>query len=301
MKFTFKIQQYQTDAVDAVVNVFEGQPFQGGFSYVRDLGGSSELSLTAEGFANAPIAACVDLLRNIKKIQHDSNIAESDELVHKLGRVQLDVEMETGTGKTYVYIKTMFELNKRYGWSKFIIVVPSIAIREGVYKSFETMQDHFMQQYGKKARFFIYSSKNLQLLDSFSSDSGLQVMIINSQAFARDMKEGAKNKTSLIIYTERDDFQSRKPIDVIAQNNPIIILDEPQKMGGDATQKGISRFNPLFTINYSATHKEKHNLVYVLDALDAYNKKLVKRIQVKGIEVKNLRGVNGYVYLDAPP
>lgn len=298
MKFTFKIQQYQTDAVDAVVNVFEGQPFKDGFSYVQDLGSRNELSFTAEGFANEPIAAGVDLLRNIRKIQHDSNIAESDELVHKLGRVQLDVEMETGTGKTYVYIKTMFELNKRYGWSKFIIVVPSIAIREGVYKSFETMQDHFMQQYGKKARFFIYSSKNLQLLDSFSSDSGLQVMIINSQAFARDMKEGAKNKTSLIIYTERDDFQSRKPIDVIAQNNPIIILDEPQKMGGDATQKGISRFNPLFTINYSATHKEKHNLVYVLDALDAYNKKLVKRIQVKGIEVKNLRGVNGYVYLD---
>lgn len=174
MKFTFKIQEYQTQAVDAVVNVFEGQPFNGGASYVRDLGGSNELSITAEGFANEPIAPGVDLLKNIRKIQHDSNIAESDELVHKLGRVQLDVEMETGTGKTYVYIKTMFELNKRYGWSKFIIVVPSIAIREGVYKSFETMQDHFMQQYGKKARFFIYSSKNLQLLDSFSSDSGLR-------------------------------------------------------------------------------------------------------------------------------
>lgn len=206
--------------------------------------------------------------------------------------------METGTGKTYVYIKTMFELNKQYGWSKFIIVVPSIAIREGVAKSFKMLEEHFMEYYGKKARWFIYNSSNLQQLDSFSSDSGLSVMIINTQAFAASMKEGGKSKESRIIYSKRDEFGSRRPIDVIAANHPIIIMDEPQKMEGDATQAGIKRFNPLFVLNYSATHKTKHDTIYALDALDAYRQKLVKRIHVKGFEVKNLRGTSSYLYLD---
>lgn len=206
--------------------------------------------------------------------------------------------METGTGKTYVYIKTMFELNKRYGWSKFIVVVPSIAIREGVHKSFTMLEDHFMEYYGKKARFFIYNSSNLQQLDSFSSDAGINVMIINTQAFATDMKEGATRGASRIIYTERDDFGSRKPIDVIAANRPIIIMDEPQKMEGDATQRALKRFKPLFVLYYFATHKTSHNCIYALDALDAYKQKLVKKIQVKGFEVKNLKGTSSYLYLD---
>ena len=176
----------------------------------------------------------------------------------------------------------MFELNKQYGWNKFIIVVPSIAIREGVKKSMEMTVEHFMEYYGKKARFFVYNSSDLNALDKYSSDAGINVMIINTQAFASSLKEGAKNKESRIIYSVRDDFGSRRPIDVIKVNRPIVILDEPQKMGGAATQKGIKNFNPLFTINYSATHKNHHNEVYVLDALDAYNKKLVKKIQVKG-------------------
>ena len=206
--------------------------------------------------------------------------------------------METGTGKTYVYIKTMFELNKQYGWSKYIVVVPSIAIREGVAKSFRMLKDHFMEYYGKKARWFMYDSGNLQQLDSFSSDSGLCVMIINTQAFAASMKEGGRSKESRIIYSRRDEFGSRRPIDVIAANHPIVIMDEPQKMEGDATQAGIRRFNPLFVLNYSATHKTKHDTIYALDALDAYRQKLVKRIQVKGFEVKNLRGTSSYLYLD---
>ena len=192
----------------------------------------------------------------------------------------------------------MFELNKQYGWSKFIIVVPSIAIREGVAKSFTMLEEHFMELYGKKARKFIYDSSNLQQLDSFSSDSGLCVMIINTQAFAASMKEGGRSKESRIIYSVRDGFGSRRPIDVIAANNPIVIMDEPQKMEGDATQAGIKRFNPLFVLNYSATHKTKHNTIYALDALDAYRQKLVKRIHVKGFEVKNLRGTSSYLYLD---
>lgn len=239
------------------------------------------------------------ILRNIRSIQNLYDIAPSETLAKGVAPVNLDIEMETGTGKTYVYIKTMFELNKQYGWSKFIVVVPSIAIREGVAKSFTMLEEHFMELYAKKARWFVYDSSNLKELDSFSSDSGLYVMIINTQAFAASMKEGGRSKESRIIYSKRDEFGSRRPIDVIAVNNPIVIMDEPQKMEGDATQAGIKRFNPLFVLNYSATHKTKHDTVYALDALDAYRQQLVKRIHVKGFELKNLRGTSGYMYLDS--
>lgn len=192
----------------------------------------------------------------------------------------------------------MFELNKLYGWSKFIVVVPSIAIREGVFKSFEMLEEHFMEQYGKKPRYFIYNSSNLQQIDSFSSDANINVMIINVQAFNTSFKEDARNKDARIIYSKRDDFQSRRPIDVIAANRPIIIMDEPQKMGGAATQTALKNFKPLFLLNYSATHKTAHNCIYALDALDAYKKKLVKKIQVKGITLQNLLGSNSYIYFD---
>jgi len=316
MKFNFKIQQYQTDAVEAVVRVFNGQKYYDKVSYIRDLGritsqntqvtmkmddeyGEQIDLLNNTGFRNADIELTDEqLLQNIRQIQTLNNTKLSSSLIKDFGRCSLDVEMETGTGKTYVYIKTMFELNKRYGWSKFIVVVPSIAIREGVKKTFEITQDHFMEHYGKKARFFVYNSSNLQQLDSFSSSAGISVMIINTQAFATSLKEGAKNKESRIIYSKRDEFGSRRPIDVIRANKPIIILDEPQRMGGEVTQKALKNFNPLFSINYSATHKKQHNLVYVLDALEAYNKRLVKRIEVKGFEVKNLRGTDKYLYLE---
>lgn len=200
--------------------------------------------------------------------------------------------METGTGKTYCYIRTMFELNKQYGWSKFIIVVPSIAIREGVAKSMSMMAGHFQEQYGKKARFFIYDSKSLHNLDSFSSTADISVMIINVQAF------NATGKDNRRIYEELDEFQSRRPIDVIAKNRPILILDEPQKMQADKTLESLSNFKPLFILRYSATHKRQYNLVHRLDALDAYNQKLVKKISVKGIEVKGLSGTHEYLYLE---
>ncbi len=304
MKFKFKIQQYQTDAVENTVAVFRGQPSHTMAEYRRDLGKrvqqQKDLFEDETGFRNHRIEELDSqaLLKNINAIQNLYDITPSATLSKGVGAVNLDIEMETGTGKTYVYIKTMFELNKQYGWSKFIIVVPSIAIREGVAKSFKMLEEHFMEHYGKKARWFIYNSGNLQQLDSFSSDSGLSVMIINTQAFASSMKEGGKSKESRIIYSKRDEFGSRRPIDVIAANHPIIIMDEPQKMEGDATQAGIKRFNPLFVLNYSATHKTKHDTIYALDALDAYRQKLVKRIHVKGFEVKNLRGTSSYLYLD---
>lgn len=274
MKFKFTIQPYQTEAVESVVGVFAGQPFNDRFTYRRDVEVARNIlnwNVSDEelymGFANARIALdSSQLFENIRKI------------------------METGTGKTYVYIKTMFELNKQYGWSKFIVVVPSIAIREGVRKSFDTMQEHFMEYYGKKARFFVYDSKNLAEIDNFSQSADINVMIINIQAF------NARGKDARRIRTKLDTFGSRKPIDVIKANRPIVILDEPQKMGGAATQESLKEFNPLFCLNYSATHKQHHNLVYVLDALDAYNKKLVKRIEVKGFNIKNLRGTDSYLF-----
>ena len=311
MKFNFKIQEYQTDAVESVVRIFNGQGYHAHTSYIRDLGKvekkpqqttihddeMEENGVT--GFKNEAIELSDEqLFNNICDTQRLNNIKQSASLVRDLGRCSLDIEMETGTGKTYVYIKTMFELNKRYGWSKFIVVVPSIAIREGVKKSFEMTQEHFMEHYGKKARYFIYNSSNLNQLDSFSSSAGINVMIINTQAFASSLKEGANNKESRIIYSKRDDFNSRRPIDVIKANRPIIILDEPQKMGGEVTQTALKNFNPLFSLNYSATHAKQHNLVYVLDALDAFNKRLVKKIEVKGFEVKNFRGTDKYLYLD---
>lgn len=316
MNFKFKIQQYQTDAVDAVTKVFSGQGHYERTGFIRDLGRNRLASAQynwqskdeygeiidyedVSGYKNEEVELSGEqLINNIHAVQSANNIKLSPNLINDLGCCSLDIEMETGTGKTYVYIKTMFELNKLYGWSKFIVVVPSIAIREGVKKSFEITTEHFMEHYGKKARFFVYNSSNLNQLDTFSASAGINVMIINTQAFASSLKEDGKSKEARIIYSKRDEFGSRRPIDVIKANRPIIILDEPQKMGGEVTQKALKNFNPLFTLNYSATHAKQHNLIYVLDALDAYNKRLVKKIEVKGFEVKNFRGTDKYLFLE---
>ncbi len=312
MKFKFKVQSFQTEAAESIVKVFSGQPKQSVFKYRRDIGKrdaqTNALEQDAEfemGYRNADIELTQEqLLENIRAVQTANNIKNSSAIEEGLGLVSLDVEMETGTGKTYVYIKTMFELYKAYGWSKFIVVVPSIAIREGVKKSFEITQEHFMEHYGLKARFFIYNSSNLHQLDEYSQNAGINVMIINTQAFNTTMNEDKNvegrsgNEAARIIYTKRDEFGSRRPIDVIKANRPIIILDEPQKMSGAATQNALKKnFNPLFSLNFSATHKTSHNLIYVLDALDAFKKKLVKKIEVKGFDLKNLSGTNRYMYL----
>ena len=300
MKLKFKTQAYQTAAVQAAVDCFKGQPAASmeATSYRVDPGKAKKgvEDLFAEsGFKNADLKLTdVALLENITQVQHQQNLPQSTELVKtKVGKVNLDIEMETGTGKTYCYIKTIFELNRRYGWSKFIIVVPSIAIREGVAKSLEITAEHFLETYQKKARFFIYNSKRLHELESFSSDAGINVMVINVQAFAA---RGADNRR---IYDELDDFQSRRPIDVISANRPILILDEPQKMEGAATLKSLEEFKALMVLRYSATHKTTHNKIHRLDALDAYNQKLVKKIAVRGISVKGLAGTNAYLYLQS--
>lgn len=300
MKLKFKTQAYQTAAVHAVINCFEGQPFATteAVSYRIDPGKAKNgvKDLFAEGgFKNSDLKLTdITLFENINQVQHLQNLPLSNELVKtKVSKVNLDIEMETGTGKTYCYIKTIFELNKQYGWSKFIIVVPSIAIREGVAKSLEITAEHFLESYHKKARFFIYNSKQLHHLESFSSDAGINVMVINVQAF------NATGKDNRRIYEELDDFQSRRPIDVIAANRPILILDEPQKMEGGKTLDSLVNFKPLMVLRYSATHKTTHNKIHRLDALDAYNQKLVKKIAVRGISVKGLAGTNSYLYLQS--
>ncbi len=299
MKLKFKQQAYQTQAVESVIDCFKGQPQTSGIQYRVDPGRakkSGQQSLLDEsGFRNSEIALTLpQLLDNIHTVQRHQNLPLSAALVNdkKTGcPINLDIEMETGTGKTYCYIKTVFELNKRYGWSKFIVVVPSIAIREGVYKSLSITAEHFLEGYGKRIRFFIYNSKQLHNLESFSSDAGINVMVINVQAF------NATGKDARRINEELDEFQSRRPIDVIKSNRPILILDEPQKMEGTKTLESFKGFNPLMILRYSATHKTEHNKIHRLDALDAYNQKLVKKIAVRGISVKGLSGTNAYLYL----
>jgi type III restriction enzyme len=301
MKLRFKQQAYQIQAVEAVADCFVGQPRTAGVSYRVDPGrgdtsGFQSFPSIAElGFKNSDLALPLGrVLTNVQAVQHRQNLPLSPALRSSAGcDINLDVEMETGTGKTYCYIKTMFELNKRYGWSKFIVVVPSIAIREGVHKSLEITAEHFLEEYGKRARFFIYNSKQLHNLESFSSDAGINVMVINVQAF------NAKGQDARRIYEELDDFQSRRPIDVISRNRPILILDEPQKMEGAKTVDSLKEFTPLMILRYSATHRQEHNKVYRLDALDAYNQKLVKKIAVRGITVRGLAGTNAYLYLES--
>jgi type III restriction enzyme len=326
VKIKFKTQAYQTAAVEAVVDCFQGQPKINPLQYRLDKGASNSVSKGGqqgsldidgeEGFRNPDIKLDeAQLLHNIQQVQSRQNLPVSQSLTEftlkndkkkiiepakaayikqarAIAPVHLDVEMETGTGKTYCYIKTMFEMNQKFGWSKFIIVVPSIAIREGVTKSLQITADHFSDSYEKKASFFTYNSKQLHELESFSSDGGINVMVINIQAF------NATGKDNRRIYEELDDFQSRRPIDVISKNRPILFLDEPQKMEGGKTLESLAQFKPLMVIRYSATHKTNHLKIHRLDALDAYNQNLVKKIAVRGITVKGHGGSASYLYLE---
>ena len=299
MKLRFKHQKFQADAAKAVVDVFAGQPYFTP-SYMMDRGsGHYQQSLTEEedftGWSNQKIVPELNdrlILEHINKIQRANQIKPSTKLE---GRFNLTIEMETGVGKTYTYIKTMYELNRAYGWSKFIVVVPSIAIREGVYKSFQMTQEHFAEEYGKKIRFFIYNSTQLTEIDRFASDNSINVMIINSQAF------NAKGKDARRIYMKLDEFRSRRPIDIIAKTNPIVIIDEPQSVEGKQTKENLKQFNPLMTLRYSATHKSDsiYNMIYRLDAMEAYNKRLVKKIAVKGITESGSTATESYIYLES--
>jgi type III restriction enzyme len=310
MKLQFKEQDFQLKAVKAVIDCFEGQPLKTNrFTLERSkeimrkakmaATGASTFDFNIEeeiGYRNSGIQILEpQVLKNIQDVQKENDLHQSQQIERpkgvKLG-YNLTIEMETGTGKTYTYIRTIYELFEKYGWSKFIVIVPSIAIREGVYKSFQVTQGHFQEKYGHKINPFIYNSGRPQDIENFASDSRISVMIINTQAF------NARGKDARRIYQELDQFGTRKPIEIISQTNPILIIDEPQSVDGKKTLESMQDFNPLFTLRYSATHKVEYNKVYRLDALDAYNKRLVKKIQVKGINLKGSTGTTGYLYLE---
>ena len=302
MKLQFKHQKFQADAAKAVVDVFAGQPYLTP-TYMMDRGdGVYQVGMEEEsdftGWRNERIVPGLTdsiILEHLQKVQRANQIKPSEKLEGRSNGYNLTIEMETGVGKTYTYIKTMYELNKHYGWSKFIVVVPSIAIREGVFKTFQVTQEHFAGEYGKKIRFFIYNSAQLSEIDHFASDSSISAMIINSQAF------NAKGKDARRIYMKLDDFRSRRPIDIIAKTNPILIIDEPQSVEGKQTKERLKEFCPLLTLRYSATHKADsiYNMVYRLDAMEAYNKRLVKKISVKGITESGSTATDGFVYLES--
>ena len=310
MKLQFKYQKFQAEAAKAVVDVFAGQPNSSqSYSIDNVIDTSQQMSFLDEviGQANKKIVPSLTddlILQNLQRVQHQNQLEPSKELKktpfydddnNLLDECyNLTIEMETGVGKTYTYIKTMYELNKHYGWSKFIIVVPSIAIREGVYKTFQVTEEHFAEEYGKKIRYFIYNSSQLTNIEHFASDSSINVMIINVQAF------NARGTDARRISMQLDEFGSRRPIDVIAATNPILIIDEPQVVEGKNARKNLQYFKPLLTLRYSATHRADsiYNMVYRLDALEAYNKHLVKKIAVKGISRSTNIATNGFVYLE---
>lgn len=299
MKLRFKHQKFQEDAVKATCDIFTGQT-NNTQRFLIDPGSDDSMLALLEnnGFGNSEIILDeAKLIKNLREIQCQQGLKPNSPKLERLNHKPVfTIEMETGTGKTYTYIKTMYELNARYGWCKFIVVVPSIAIREGVYKTFQTTADHFAEEYGKRVRFFVYNSSRLNELEQFASDSNINVMIINTQAFN---SRGADSKR---IRMKLDSFRSRRPIDVIASTKPIIIIDEPQSVLGtdknsNVTRESIADFNPLFFLNYSATHREDFNKVYRLDAVDAYQQQLVKKITVKGITIRGGTATGGYLYL----
>lgn len=312
MRIRYKHQRFQTEAARSIANAFIGQPKSDGQSDHTVDQGRNRNWFKLEGFGNKNVVLAREAIcDNVRAVQTEQGIKPVDYLQDLQGvGMAFTIEMETGTGKTYTYIKTMYELNERYGWTKFIVVVPSIAIREGVLKSFESMQEHFAQEYnGKRMQYFVYNSKQLSKIDAFASDAGMHVMIINTQAFNSSMNEeksrGARaDKAARIIFDRRDEFGSRRPIDVLSQCHPIMIIDEPQSVLGvdkkNKTRKGLAQFAPLFTLLYSATHRKDdiYNMMYRLDAIDAYNQKLVKKIEVKGIKQIGSTATNGYVYLE---
>lgn len=301
MKLKFKHQSFQRDAARAVTDIFVGQHYSDGFAYRYDRGrtDSRQTSFNQDitAFRNEPIMLDKDsLVQNIREIQMNQDLEPINNIVGD--GLNFTIEMETGTGKTYTYIKTMYELNKLYGWTKFIIVVPSIAIREGVVKSLDIMKEHFAEEYNKPMESFVYDSKNLSPIESFATNPNIHVMVINTQAF------NARGEDAKRFTRQLEDFGYRVPLHVVAATNPILIIDEPQSVLGadrnNATRQKLKEFKPLFSLLYSATHRKEdiYNQVYRLDAIDALNKKLVKKIEVLGVKQQGSTATNGFVYLE---
>lgn len=316
MKLRYKKQGFQEAAAHAVIRSLAGQPKVEATSYLQaeesqhNDGALLGDALVAKGYGNAPLQISrKTIANNVRVLQREQGIPPIGQDLESED-VRFTLEMETGTGKTYTYVKTIYELNKHFGWTKFVIVVPSVAIREGVLKSLESTSEHFKAEYDRPLSFFVYNSSQLSKIDSFACSPNIEVMVINMQAFNSSFDEAAKNKEARIIYSKRDDFGSRRPIDILAQTHPVMIIDEPQSVLGETkksgkakgsvgnkTRQAAKQFNPVLTLLYSATHRQVENMVFRLDALDAYNQKLVKKIEVKGIRQEGNTASHGYVYL----
>lgn len=280
-------QQFQLDAISSIVDVFEGQSLKQSKFTVAISDGQLFGKHTELGFANRLDLLPEDLLRNVITIQDRNRLARSTGITDdEYGVPNFAIEMETGTGKTYVYTRTIMELNKKYGMTKFIIVVPSVAIREGVKKSLDVTREHFELLYpGQALNSFIYNSDRLTEVRSFATSEGIEIMIINIDAFRKSFQDEAKsNKNALRIHKEQDKLEGRRPIEFIAQTNPIVIIDEPQSVDGtDKSKEAIKSLNPLCIFRYSATHKKTYNLMYKLGPIEAYENKLVKAIEVVAV------------------
>lgn len=292
MKLRFKEQKYQTDATSAVVNVFEGQQKIDVKNIVfyeseTQLEGTWDIVVVPNPSIKQLDKS--DLSRNISMVQRDNYIPSSD----FTDLLNFSIEMETGTGKTYTYINTMYELYEKYGFSKYIIVVPSIAIREGVYQSLETTSDHFQEKYGHRVNYSIYNSKKHNNILDFAGGSGINCIVMNYQSFR------TKGKNANLIFQERDEYGTNRPSDLIKATKPIIIIDEPQKITSETEKIINDEFNPSFILRYSATHKKdkEYNKLYSLNAVDAYNQKLVKKIEVIGLEIVNDKSEGSYIYV----
>lgn len=264
---------YQTEAVNAVTDLFKGQNSMHQYFTVS---GQATLD-SSQGIGNKIDISNEDILENLRKVQSYHKLAPSE----TLPSLDFNVEMETGTGKTYVYLKTIFELNKKYNFTKFIIVVPSVAIKEGVNKTIEITKEHFKGLYDNVIYdYFVYDSSKLEQVRNFAVNSNIQIMIINIDAFNKSFTDPSKETKANIIHREQDKLSGYKPIDLIAETNPVVIIDEPQSVMGGKGEEAVSYLNPLCTLRYSATHKEIQNLIYKLDAVDASEMELVKQIEV---------------------
>ena len=282
MKLKFKNQEFQTDAASAVVDLFKGQEKLQSTFEITNIESADLVNQTEFGVGNVVRISKEELLNNMHEIQRKNNLPLTDDIVDENGAPHLSFseEMETGTGKTYVYTKTIFELNKRYGFTKFIIVVPSVAIREGVYKSLEVTREHFENQYDNvPCRYFIYNSSKLSDVRQFATSSNIEIMIINIDAF---------KKAENIINQAQDKLNGETAMKYIQATNPIVIIDEPQSVDNtDKAKEAIASLNPSCVLRYSATHREKINLMYRLTPVDAYQMGLVKQICVSSNEVAN--------------
>ncbi|GAB1349917.1 hypothetical protein MASR1M107_21310 [Ignavibacteriales bacterium] len=283
MKLKFdSSQQFQLDAIASIVDLFNGQPLNKGDFTIELQVEQNAIFQTELGFGNRLEISEEANFENLVKIQdrNDLEISKSEDFISN--GLNFTVEMETGTGKTYVYLRTIFELNKKYGFKKFVIVVPSIAIREGTLKNIEITRDHFRTLYNNvEFEYFVYDGKKANKLRGFATSNQIQIMIINIDSFRKDFSDSENDKKSNVIFKENDKLSGRKPIEFIQSTNPFVIIDEPQSVDNTPkSQEAIKALEPLCVFRYSATHRELYNQVYKLDPIRAFELKLVKQIVV---------------------